>query len=338
MEKIKVEQNFITLISLIFNDFRKYPSYNIFQNILIIEQFIKDIVENQNNKKQLQDLEYKIQEKIYSFNELNEAIIKGNSQQIILIEINDVPSFSDLSEMCKAELFSLETLKVIHCNIKDISPLIESKFKYIKEINFAVNRIGDENIKALNNLRFSELVELNLFHNDFTNYNFFNFLKNNKSLAKLETLYIGANKFLKNINDEKNEYKLNQIKKIGLSRGVFNINTIYMLKNFVFINLETLYLSNNDLNNISFVNGLELPNIKYIVLNNNFIEDFQNLSKYKKTISNIEIKYNKIKNINCLEDFVDECINLVSISLIGNKINLNDDLNQIIIQKVRNYK
>ena len=100
--------------------------------------------------------------------------------------------------------------------------------------------------------------------------------------------------------------------------------------------MENLYLTDNGLNKISFVNELELPSIKKIVLNQNNIDEFKSLMKYKKTIEEIEIKDNCIINIDYLEDFINECTKLTSIGLSQNEIDLNDDINQKIIRNIRN--
>ena len=69
-----VGEKFIRLMSIIFNDFKKYPSYQLFQNILNIYQFINEFIANKDNRKELKDLDYKMKEKIYDVKELNKII------------------------------------------------------------------------------------------------------------------------------------------------------------------------------------------------------------------------------------------------------------------------
>ena len=69
------------------------------------------------------------------------------------------------------------------------------------------------------------------------------------------------------------------------------------------------------------MNDLELRTIKKIIINNNFIDEFQSLEKYKEAIAIIEIKGNIISKIDYLKNFADECKNLKRISLNENEIN-----------------
>ena len=332
----KDAEQFIRLISILFNDFQKYPNYVLFQNIVNIENYLTNFIKNKNNKTELKKLDYKRQEKIYGLKALNERLVIGDVHQIVLIEISYALKYIDLKEICKAELFSLESLIMTYCFIKDISPLKEAKFKNIKLIDFALNEIDDKNVQTLNELHFDNLRELNLYINKITDFNFFNFNKNNSSYEFLEKLFIGGNHFNKNV-DNNDAYSFFSLKTIGLSKGTFNKDTINKLTNFKFYNLEYLYLSDNEIHNISFFKDLNLPRIKKITLNDNYIEDFEILKKYKTTINIIEIKNNNICNINYLENFVEECKVLSKIFLNGNKIDLNDVSNQLIIEKSRNF-
>ena len=328
-------ENFIRLMSIIFNDFKNYQSYNLFQNILNIEYFLSNFIKNKKYKNELKESDIKIQEKIDKYADLKERIRTNNCQNIISVEISNIYNFNDINSLCQADLISLENLMLTYCGISDLSPLKEAKFKKIKKISFAVNNIDDKNIKIISELHFDELEELNLFQNKIKDFNFFHLKKNNKSYNNLETLYIGGNKFEYNTNS-KSKYELSNIKNIGLSTGVFDKNTIFEIKNFDMKDLEKLFLSNNNLNDISFFNELELPNIKKITLNNNFIKNFNNLIKYKDTLEIIEIKNNNIDNINDLEEFVKNFKNLKSVEMSGNSINRNDNSLLEILENIRN--
>ena len=158
-------ENFIRLISIIINDFNNYQNYFLYQNIENIYKYLVRFIENKKNKNELNKLDYKIQEKIIGLRSLNERFKTGNLSQIVSIEISNVYYYVELSKICEAELFSLETLKMTNCFIKDISPLKRAKFKNIKSINFALNEIDDENgnIQTFSKLPFKDLKELNLF-------------------------------------------------------------------------------------------------------------------------------------------------------------------------------
>lgn len=172
--------------------------------------------------------------------------------------------------------------KISNCFINNISFLKKARFNFIKNINLSLNNIGNEIIDILFKLNFPYLEEFNLFKNNFTDYNFFKFKNENKSYDNLKTLYIGSNVFKENFNNE-DIYDLSSIQTIGLSKGVFDNDTIIMINNFNLKNIENLYLGNNNLNNLSFINKLELPEVKKIVLDSNSLENFENLKKYKNT-------------------------------------------------------
>ena len=244
-----------------------------------------------------------------------------------------MPNLTDITFICNANLINLESLILIDCSIKNIEALENAKFSKIKLINFAINKIGDESIDIISKLNFPFLEELNLFRNEFTDFNFFNFKNNNKSYNNLKTLYIGGNKFNKNYNN-KNKYDLSSLEIIGISQITFNDDTIGLIKNFDLQNLKTLYLGKNNLKDTSFFNDLLLPNITKINLNYNCIKNFENLKKYQ-FIEVIDIKNNEIENIDYLENFISICKNLKKINLTGNKINLNDYINQEIINNIR---
>jgi hypothetical protein len=128
-------EKFIRLMSIIFNDFYNYPSYQLFQNIVNINQFINEFIKNKDNIKELKDLDFKMQEKIYSLKKLKERIDKEDCENIVKIEILNVHKFRNIEPLCEANLTSLEYLKISHCSLEDISPLKKAKFTKIKNIN-----------------------------------------------------------------------------------------------------------------------------------------------------------------------------------------------------------
>ena len=92
--------------------------------------------------------------------------------------------------------------------------LKKAKFTNIKYINFACDKINDNNIEVLSNLHFKYLEELNLFGNYFRNYDFFSFTNDNESYKNLKTLYLGQNNFEIKGNSQIEEHKLLFLKKI----------------------------------------------------------------------------------------------------------------------------
>ena len=74
------------------------------------------------------------------------------------------------------------------------------------------------------------------------------------------------------------------------------------------------------MNNLDFVNELELPNIKQFWVKNNNLHSFEALGKYK-TLQIIEFSNNKINSLDNLDSFVKNFENLKRINLKGNNIN-----------------
>ena len=115
------------------------------------------------------------------------------------------------------------------------------------------------------------LDTLNLFENNFTQ---FDILESLKHLKKLKTLYIGGNKFNNNI---KKEYELEPLERIGLSFGVFSDYSINNISKFKFENLKTLFLNANNLHSLSFLQNLNYPKLEELFLMLNYIENFDDL-------------------------------------------------------------
>ena len=322
----------IQLMSTIINDYNFYTNFAHFSIISNFYQFLDHLIKTKQEVVSDNDLEKQI--KILNRRDLIKFIKNPGPENNpeLIIEINfDKNNLYDITELCKANLTNLETLKLRQNNISNIEPLINAKFKHcIRELDFAVNKLGDENIKYLCELDFCELYFLNLFANFFTDFNFFTFI-NNKKLKKLRRLYVGSNKF----NDINFDIKIDasNLIEIGMSNGIFNDKSIQFINNFRFDNLEKLFLYSNDISNLSFIEKLELPKIKQIWLNSNFIDEYYPLCKYK-TLEKVILRNNYIKNISKLESFVDNLKDLITLDISENNIDLNDKDNDDILQKV----
>ena len=78
----------------------------------------------------------------------------------------------------------------MHYNIKSI---LNTNFKNLELLSFAENKLGNDNIEYLYNLKFEKLIELNLYSNSITDSKIFNLKNNKECLPSLETFYIGNN-------------------------------------------------------------------------------------------------------------------------------------------------
>ena len=333
IEKELKTKGIIQLMSIIINDYNSYTNYSHFKIISNFYYFLDHLIKTKQEAVSDNDLEKQI--KIINRRDLQKFFKNpgpDNNPELI-IEINfQKNNLFDITELCKANLKNLKTLKLRENNISNIEPLINANFKEsIQEIDFSVNKLGNENIKYLCQLDFCELYDLNLFANFFTDFNFFK-INNNKKLKKLSCLYIGSNKF----NDNQNDITIDasNLTEIGMSNGIFNDKSIHLINNFRFDNLEILFLYSNDISSLSFIEKLELPKIKQFWINSNFIDEYYPLCKYK-TLKKVILRNNYIKDISKLESFVNNFNeDLETLDISGNNIDLNDKDNEDILLKV----
>ena len=337
IEKIEygIIDKILFLFSVIVKDFIYYPNYShfkIFENALT---FFKIFFSNAENNKIIESLGIEKKLIVTYKNSLFQNI--SNVHSIIEINIKR-NNFNDISELCKLDLINLEKLILCENCISDIKPLINANFKNIKFIDLELNKIGDDNIPHLSKLKYENLNEFNLYLNNFTDPSIFEFI-NEKNLPNLKVLFLGNNKIDWNLQKNKinNNYHFNNLKTIGLSCGLFDKTSISYLKNFNFENLEILFISRNNIGSLSFVETLELPNIKDLYINNLDIEEFYPLVKYK-TLEKIYLRENYIRNIDKLELFIKELPKLILIDLERNDIDIKEEKNKKIIDSILKNK
>ncbi|MBV7272739.1 leucine-rich repeat domain-containing protein [Clostridium sp. PL3] len=187
-------------------------------------------------------------------------------------------------------LINLQSIDLSYNEISDISAL--KSLTNLKVLNLANNKIID--ISALNNL--TNLQELNLGYVPWEgipapvskeNYNEISNISSIGNLINLQKLNLGYTK----------------VKDIGVLNKLSN--------------LQTLDLSNNQINNISdIINALkDLPNLKSINFNNNGIINIGELNKLTN-LQTLNLNDNQISNISDLKDLT----NLQSLDLSNNQI------------------
>ena len=321
LDKFIKYDNFIKFINALINDYNNYTCYSHFLIINNLYQFL----ENFNN---IQALELNEEINIKTINNLKNINENPNLiTRIILINCN----IYDITPFCKENLENLITLNLKSNNITNIKSLPSAKFKNIETLDFSFNRIGDDNIKYFSLLEFKKLKLLNLYGNNFSDFKLFELCNNNK-LNKLKKLYAGPNQFK---NSETNiTFNTVKLKEIGLINGIFTNESIHFIHNFKFDNLKRIFLYGNNLSSLSFIDKLELPNIKEIWLNDNLIDEFYPLCKYK-SLKVIKVKKNKINNIDKLISFIDEFTKLRIIDISDNIIDINDIKNEEIILEAK---
>ena len=254
-------------------------------------------------------------------------------------EIKSIDSFKDnfydISILSNTELTNLELLSLPNNNIVNIDPLKSIKAPNLKRLNLSTNFIPDKYIYVLKDMNFPKVNFINLARNYFHDYNIFACFEKK---YELETLFLGTNKFEKSDinNNTIIKYELPNIKKIGLTRGVFSDITIKLISNFNFVNLLELYLSGNNLSSLDFVENLNCKNlIIFWAFSNNFAE-FSPLVKFSN-LEQINLSNNIINDISLLFDFINKMKHLSLFDLTNNKIEKNGKYSEI-INKINQLK
>ena len=141
-------------------------------------------------------------------------------------------------------------------NIEDLTPLLYSKFPVLDSLNLSCNKINDENANKIFKFDMPNLSFLNLYQNDLTKFDFF---KGIHIFKKLKILYVGFNQFDEEISDidENTVYDCSTIEIIGFTKGMFSDKSIDLISKFHFENLNTLYLRNNNLTSLSFLDKMK---------------------------------------------------------------------------------
>jgi Leucine-rich repeat (LRR) protein len=230
-------------------------------------------------------------------------------------------NIKDLNDIKFGELINLTELDLSHNDITCIEPLSKYKLPNLKALNLTVNLIDDSNKEYFFKFDFPELTDLNLFENKLTDYEIFG-MNNKKNMPKLKLVFIGGNifEFPKTLKSkEELKFDFSTVNEMGFSKSVFNQKSIMFLPCFDFQNLTIIYLQGNNLNSLDFVEDLELPSIKEIWLSNNQLTEFEPLKKYK-TLEKIEMKNNKISDIEEIDTFIKHLPTIKSINFIGNCI------------------
>ena len=238
--------------------------------LIIFYNYYKKQIEINRNKKKLVNLNPK----------LNNYVIKVDVRQLKFyeksIEKYIIGKFENLIELNLAEncLYSIE-------------PLTKAIWKKLKTLIMRYNKLDDKNIIHLKNLNAKELKSLNLEINNFTKYELFLAIGNNKqgSFKKLEKLQIGLNNFrpkmkknnkkegkcLEEIVNELNKLDFSMIKILGVNNGVFSQKTIEkILPALKLKTWKNVDLRFNDLTNLNFANNMDFD--EKLVYEGNFIK------------------------------------------------------------------
>ena len=207
-------------------------------------------------------------------------------------------------------------------NIESIKPLVRATyqlniFAYLEHLDLSINPLGDKNIKYISELNCPNLKNIYLHRNGFTDYMIFQML--NEKFKNLEILFLGFNRFEKNIENLK-ELVFEKLKKIGLNYA-FNDDNYINLEKFKLKNIEKLYIQNNSIESLDILQNMDLFGVKEIYLINNELEvidvnsfsEFLNLERvYIDNSTSKIINFSKLEDLKKLKfyDFNDNQIDL----------------------------
>ena len=201
--------------------------------------FLEKFLANKNNNTDIEILQLQKQKKIKS----KKLLFEKTTDSENIIEINIYKSnLKDITDLCKLNLINLKKLELVDNCIINIKPILNANFKDLEILNFAQNKLGNDNIEYLCNLNFQKLIELNLYSNNITDSKIFNLKNNEKCLPSLENFDIGCNFIDWNYNNDldnkdKVKYDFSSLKQIGLTTGIFDDRTITFIHRFKFKNL-----------------------------------------------------------------------------------------------------
>ena len=337
-----INKNYFNVLRLLKNLIsvnENFPCFSIYNSIINVnnfflksknDKFFYDAQNNEENNIKIIKLKDRIIKKKIRFpREFKENL---RNEKINSIYLNK-RGFDNINIMMKNNFDFLEILELEENNIISIAPLIKKEFPELKILNLEKNRLGNNNIKSIENLIAPKLEILDLFGNNFTD---FNIVKSIYHFEKLITLYLGGNKFI--FNENFNEtYELPNLEIIGLSFGVFSDENIKYVSNIKFEKLQTLYLNCNNLHSLEFVKNIIAPNLEQFYFMMNYIDDFEPLINYKdkfKKITKINLKYNLIKNISNLQTLIDSYPKVKEIIISENYIDINNSQIQNIFKNI----
>lgn len=259
--------------------------------------------------------------KIKTIKEFKDNLNDDNS--IISIQINR-QNFSDLSPFKGLRLDFLTELELNENDIEDISPLANCSFKNLRIFNIEINELNNDCLDILKIYQFPNLIRLNLYQNNIKSTYIFDIVKN---FTNLESFFIGENRFDKNELDKNRIYDLPpKLKEFELT-GNITEETADFIPKIKIEKLKIFYVSRNHLKTLSFLKKVKFKNLEEFWASSNNITDLNEISllQLKESIKKIDLKGNKITNIDNIIEIASQFKSLKEINLEDNQIEINND-------------
>lgn len=292
------------IVSIIINDYLRAKNYHLRICIQNLSSYYKNhpLPNSQNIKPE------------FCINSPQELL---DSKEITKIEIYQY--CFDLNRL-NVSLPNLIVLSLKNNNIFDVKILLKCNFINLEELYLDINKIDDNILTYMKDMKFEKLKVFSLKQNYLTDYRVFEEVKVFKNLKKFD---ISSNRFKNKEFFENKKIDLNTIEELILSNGVFDENSINNISALALKNLKSLDLSCNNLSSLNFILKSNWPELENLILNENDISELSELiMKFKNTEKNILImlENNLIKN----ETEIDELIK--SHSKIAIKYKLNNEI------------
>ena len=225
-----------------------------------------------------------------------------------------------------AILTNLENINLKGNNISDISPLKTVNFVNLKILNLYSNQISDDMIKYIYDFNFPKLENLNF---GFNNLKSFEIFKSIEHFKELKTLNLTSNHFVIKIpeNFHINELEFFSLEVIDFSNGIFCDETIkFIFPKLKLQKLKSIDLTSNNLHKLDFILNIKECPLETLILTNNEIDESQlKLLNNFDNLREIYLKNNAIKNRKEVEDLVTNLKKLEKIIIYGNPLNLYEN-------------
>ena len=290
-------KNFCIIIKVLLFTNKEFPNL---RSLISLENLYKYLKKGISYKKIKETI---IIKKTKDF-KINKESLKENSKKKFLeiyIEEQNFRSIKFLAKKLKNinNDISLVKLSLLENNLTSVKPLtkIVSKFVNLTHLDLSRNNLGNKNIDYIGNFQCKNLKYLYLHRNDFTDYNLINIV-NEKFGSNLKVFFIGFNRFSGKTKPTK-IYDFKNLKSIGLNYVFNKENYSIFLTNFKMENLELLYIQNNGIDSMAFLQKMNLPELREVYLANNEAE-ILNMEDFVKfpNLERIFVDYSTLKIIN----------------------------------------
>ena len=308
------------LIKTLIAEYKEFPCYNLYKSIISANKYLENL-----NKKEI-------------FNQIITDVTQFNKNKIRFPIIKIDLSKQNIKDLSLFKEFDLKNLKKLILNdnfITNIDPLLNCNFELLEIFELQNNQLNYQSLKDFDKMRFQKIKFINLYINKIESIKIFEKILNFKTLNKF---YVGNNKFEKEeiFRNGDKEYDLSFLSNLGIT-GNFTDETIFFSTKLILTNLETLYVSRNNLSSLDFLKKIKCKKLFKLWAIQNKLIDYNDILKleYKDNIQIINLEQNKINNIDNLFEFISNFPSLTSLNLSTNEINLDDIKNKAIIEKIK---